>query len=38
LPQRSRRQFTAGPQGRCYLTGHLRRQSLLLASAPPGDQ
>jgi quercetin dioxygenase-like cupin family protein len=38
LPQRSRRQFTAGPQGLSYLTVHPRRQSLLLASTPPGEQ
>jgi uncharacterized protein (DUF2249 family) len=36
LPRRSRRQFTAGPQGLRYLTVHQRRQSLTLATAPPG--
>lgn len=30
LPRRSRRAFTAGPQGLRYLTVHQRRQSLLL--------
>jgi uncharacterized protein (DUF2249 family)/quercetin dioxygenase-like cupin family protein len=29
LPRRSRRQFSAGPHGLCYLTVHQRRQSLL---------
>jgi uncharacterized protein (DUF2249 family) len=38
LPQRSQRRFTAGPQGLSYLTVHPRRQSLLLASVPPGKQ
>ena len=30
LPRRSRRQFTAGPDGLRYLTVHQRRQSLVL--------
>jgi uncharacterized protein (DUF2249 family)/quercetin dioxygenase-like cupin family protein len=33
LPRRSRRQFTAGPDGLCYLTFHQRRQSLVLETA-----
>lgn len=37
LPQRSRRQFTAGPQGLGYLTVHQRRQSLVLNTAPPQE-
>jgi hypothetical protein len=37
LPQRSRRQFTAGPHGLSYLTVHQRRQSLILNPAPPHD-
>jgi len=32
LPRRSRRQFTAGAEGLCYLTVHRRRQALTLAS------
>jgi uncharacterized protein (DUF2249 family) len=35
LPQRSRRQFAAGPHGLSYLTVHPRRQSLILNPAPP---
>lgn len=35
LPRRSRRQFTAGPDGLRYLTVHQRRQALLL-EPPPG--
>lgn len=35
LPRRSRRQFTAGPDGLRYLTVHRRRQALTLATAPP---
>ncbi|TDC88907.1 hypothetical protein E1161_22770 [Saccharopolyspora aridisoli] len=34
LPRRSRRQFTAGPEGLRYLTVHQRRQALVL-DAPP---
>lgn len=34
LPRRSRREFTAGPDGLMYLTVHQRRQALTLA--PPG--
>jgi uncharacterized protein (DUF2249 family)/quercetin dioxygenase-like cupin family protein len=34
LPRRSRRQFSAGPQGLRYLTVHQRRQALLLEPAP----
>lgn len=34
LPRRSRRQFTAGPDGLRYLTVHRRRQSLVLDTAP----
>ena len=30
LPRRSRRQFSAGPEGLRYLTVHQRRQSLVL--------
>jgi quercetin dioxygenase-like cupin family protein len=37
LPQRSRRQFTAGPHGLSYLTVHQRRQSLVLNPAPPRE-
>jgi len=38
LPRRSRRQFTAGPEGLRYLTVHQRRQALtLLTSAKPAD-
>jgi uncharacterized protein (DUF2249 family)/quercetin dioxygenase-like cupin family protein len=33
LPRRSRRQFTAGPDGLRYLTVHQRRQSLVLDTA-----
>lgn len=33
LPRRSRRQFTAGPDGLRYLTVHQRRQSLVLDAA-----
>lgn len=32
LPRRSRRQFTAGPDGLTYLTVHQRRQALTLAA------
>src|SRR5215469_6932470 len=35
LPRRSRRQFTAGPDGLRYLTVHQRRQALTLTTAPP---
>ncbi|WP_332909379.1 cupin domain-containing protein [Mycobacterium ostraviense] len=35
LPRRSRRQFTAGPEGLRYLTVHQRRQALALESAVP---
>ncbi|MDQ4093257.1 MAG: DUF2249 domain-containing protein [Actinomycetota bacterium] len=35
LPQRSRRQVTAGPQGLSYLTVHQHRESLVLNAAPP---
>jgi hypothetical protein len=38
LPERSRRQFTAGPQKLSYLTVHQRRQSLILNAAPPPEQ
>jgi formiminotetrahydrofolate cyclodeaminase/uncharacterized protein (DUF2249 family)/quercetin dioxygenase-like cupin family protein len=34
LPRRSRRQFTAGPDGLRYLTVHQRRQALTLATTP----
>lgn len=34
LPRRSRRQFTAGPEGLTYLTVHQRRQALTLAASP----
>lgn len=34
LPRRSRRQFTAGPDGLRYLTMHQRRQALTLTAAP----
>ena len=34
LPRRSRRQFTAGPDGLTYLTVHQRRQALTLTSPP----
>ncbi len=33
LPRRSRRQFTAGPEGLRYLTVHRRRQALVLEPA-----
>ncbi len=36
LPRRSRRQFTAGPDGLRYLTVHQRRQALVLE--PPARQ
>jgi uncharacterized protein (DUF2249 family)/quercetin dioxygenase-like cupin family protein len=36
LPRRSRRQFTAGPDGLKYLTVHQRRQALTLTAAPAG--
>jgi quercetin dioxygenase-like cupin family protein len=36
LPRRSRRQFTAGPEGLRYLTVHRRRQALVLE--PPARQ
>ena len=36
LPRRSRRQFTAGPDGLRYLTVHQRRQALALTALPPG--
>ncbi|EUA09463.1 cupin domain protein [Mycobacterium kansasii 732] len=35
LPRRSRRQFTAGPEGLRYLTVHQRRQALALEPAVP---
>jgi uncharacterized protein (DUF2249 family)/quercetin dioxygenase-like cupin family protein len=35
LPRRSRRQFTAGPDGLRYLTVHQRRQALTLTVRPP---
>lgn len=35
LPRRSRREFTAGPDGLKYLTVHQRRQALTLTTAPP---
>ncbi|MFY9651902.1 DUF2249 domain-containing protein [Trebonia sp.] len=35
LPRRSRRQFTAGPDGLRYLTVHQRRQALTLITGPP---
>lgn len=38
LPQRSRREFTAGAQGLSYLTVHQHRQSLVLNAAPPRQQ
>jgi quercetin dioxygenase-like cupin family protein len=40
LPRRSRREFTAGPDGLRYLTVHRRRQALVLdtAARPPDDQ
>jgi uncharacterized protein (DUF2249 family)/quercetin dioxygenase-like cupin family protein len=39
LPRRSRRQFTAGPDGLRYLTVHQRRQALVLdTSRPPADR
>lgn len=34
LPRRSRRQFTAGPDGLKYLTVHQRQQALTLTTAP----
>lgn len=34
LPRRSRRQFTAGPDGLRYLTVHQRRQALVLDTSP----
>lgn len=34
LPRRSRRQFTAGPDGLSYLTVHRKRQALTLTTAP----
>ena len=34
LPKRSRRAFTAGPDGLRYLTVHRRRQALVLQSRP----
>jgi uncharacterized protein (DUF2249 family) len=36
LPRRSRRQFTAGPDGLRYLTVHQRREALTLTALPPG--
>jgi uncharacterized protein (DUF2249 family)/quercetin dioxygenase-like cupin family protein len=35
LPRRSKRQFTAGPDGLRYLTVHQRRQALVLEPAKP---
>jgi uncharacterized protein (DUF2249 family) len=35
LPRRSRREFTAGPDGMRYLTVHQRRQSLVIGTAAP---
>ena len=37
LPRRSRRQFTAGPDGLRYLTVHRRRQALVLENSRPGS-
>lgn len=37
MPRRSRRQFTAGPDGLRYLTVHQRRQSLQIRVGPPTD-
>jgi uncharacterized protein (DUF2249 family)/quercetin dioxygenase-like cupin family protein len=38
LPRRSRREFSAGPDGLRYLTVHQRRQSLVLeTTAPSGN-
>ena len=34
LPRRSRRRFTAGPDGLRYLTVHQRRRALTLTTAP----
>ena len=36
LPRRSRRQFTAGPDGLRYLTVHQRRQALTLTTRAAG--
>jgi quercetin dioxygenase-like cupin family protein len=36
LPRRSRRRFTAGPEGLRYLTIHQRRQALALGVTRPG--
>ena len=38
LPRRSRRSFTAGPDGLRYLTVHQRRQSLVLQTRAPADR
>jgi uncharacterized protein (DUF2249 family)/quercetin dioxygenase-like cupin family protein len=38
LPRRSRREFTAGPDGLRYLTVHQRRQSLVLSTSAPGGE
>jgi quercetin dioxygenase-like cupin family protein len=35
LPRRSRREFTAGPDGLRYLTVHQRRHALVLDAPPP---
>lgn len=37
LPRRSRRQFTAGPDGLRYLTVHKRRQALTITTARPAS-
>jgi uncharacterized protein (DUF2249 family)/quercetin dioxygenase-like cupin family protein len=37
LPRRSRRQFTAGPEGLRYLTVHQRRQALVLDTSRAGS-
>jgi uncharacterized protein (DUF2249 family)/quercetin dioxygenase-like cupin family protein len=38
LPRRSRRQFSAGPEGLRYLTVHQRRQSLVLDITTPSSR
>lgn len=38
LPRRSRREFTAGPDGLRYLTVHQRRQALAMTAAPAGSR
>jgi len=37
LPRRSRREFTAGPEGLRYLTVHPRRQALTLTPTTPAE-